>query len=110
MGAVTMAYAHYPTFYEILWRGVRVQGPFRKSRSDASSERQQHARAGGAAFVDGTVGLRGFAERIGVVDGGITKLEAADAGMLPDHPDLPDVLSKYGITLISTSLLRRWLI
>ncbi len=23
MGVVTMAYAHYPTFYEILWRGVR---------------------------------------------------------------------------------------
>jgi hypothetical protein len=37
-----------------------------------------------------------------VFDRGIRKLEAADAGMLPDHPDLPDVLSKYGITLIST--------
>ncbi len=42
------------------------------------------------------------ADVFAVFDRGITKLEAADAGMLPDHPDLPDVLSKYGITLIST--------
>ena len=35
-----------------------------------------------------------------VFDRGIGKLEAGESGMLPDHPDLPDVLAKYEIGLI----------
>ena len=43
MGVVTMAYAHYPTFYEILWRGVR----------DLCTSR---------SFVEAFLGNRAFAE------------------------------------------------
>ena len=35
-----------------------------------------------------------------VFDRGIAKLDAAETGMLPEHPELTDVLSNYSINLI----------
>ena len=35
-----------------------------------------------------------------VFDRGMTKLEATGTGLLRDHPDLPDVLKRYGIALV----------
>ena len=35
-----------------------------------------------------------------VFDRGMTKLEATGTGLLEDHPDLPDVLKRYGIELV----------
>ena len=37
-----------------------------------------------------------------VFDRGIAKLDAPETGTLPEHPDLPDVLSNYSIKLITT--------
>lgn len=37
-----------------------------------------------------------------VFDRGMAKLDAAETGMLPEHPELTDVLSTYGIKLITT--------
>ena len=37
-----------------------------------------------------------------VFDRGIAKLDAAETGMLPEHPELIDVLSSYSIKLITT--------
>ena len=35
-----------------------------------------------------------------VFDRGMTKLEATGTGLLRDHPDLPDVLKRFGIALV----------
>lgn len=35
-----------------------------------------------------------------VFDRGIARLEGRDSGMLPDHPELPDVLARHGISLV----------
>ncbi len=35
-----------------------------------------------------------------VFDRGVGKLEAAETGMLMDHPELPDVLARHGIGLV----------
>ena len=37
-----------------------------------------------------------------VFDRGTAKLDAPETGTLPEHPDLPDVLSNYSIKLITT--------
>ncbi len=37
-----------------------------------------------------------------VFDRGIAKLDAPEAGTLPEHPELTDVLSNYGIKLVTT--------
>jgi hypothetical protein len=35
-------------------------------------------------------------------DRALSKVEARDSGALPDHPDMPDVLSRYDIRLVTT--------
>lgn len=37
-----------------------------------------------------------------IFDRGIARLDATETGMLPEHPELIDALSNYGIKLIST--------
>ncbi len=56
----------------------------------------EHEDIDGLLFSSRLTGLDVYA----VFDRAISKLDRLDAGMLPDHPELPDVLAKHSIKLV----------
>ena len=56
----------------------------------------EHANVDGLLYASRLTGADVYA----VFDRGIGKLDASESGMLPDHPELPDVLDKHRVDLI----------
>ena len=56
----------------------------------------EHANVDGLLYASRLTGADVYA----VFDRGIGKLEASESGMLPDHPELPDVLDKHRVDLV----------
>ena len=65
-------------------------------RAFAKAVHAEHADIEGLVYVSRLTGKDVYA----VFDRGVGKLDATEAGMLMDHPELPDVLARHGIGLV----------
>ena len=68
----------------------------RRGRAFAKAVHAEHADIEGLVYVSRLTGKDVYA----VFDRGVGKLDATEAGMLMDHPELPDVLARHGFGLV----------